>query len=180
MSMQSQNGLECVSCMFFLFAFVMFIGGVITMIMSEGYMWIPATIFFVIALVFAVLGAKRRSMGGVSTKIIGIAQGHAKVTMDELAKLSGASPEKVSDVLYGAIASGKLRGTIEQSTFIRSEGGVAGVKTVEREVMVTRKVPERCFKCGADINPKEVEWVGPDSVRCPHCGAALAVKTERI
>jgi len=25
-----------------------------------------------------------------------------------------------------------------------------------------------------------VEWVGPDSVRCPHCGAALAVKTERI
>ena len=180
MSMQSQDGFDFVACILFLFAFVMFVGGVITMIMSEGYMWIPAVAIFVIALVFAALGARRRSVGGVNARIVGIAQGHAKVTMDEIAKLSGASPEKVRDVLYAAIASGKLRGTIEQSTFFRSEGATGGTKTVEREVMVARKVPERCFKCGADISPKDAEWVGPDSVRCPHCGAVLAVKTERI
>ena len=46
--------------------------------------------------------------------------------------------------------------------------------------MVTRKVPEKCFSCGAAIDPKEVEWVGPDSVKCNHCGSVLAVKTERL
>ena len=147
-------------------------------LVDEAEVWTP--IAFVFTGVFAVAGVVRRRAIGLSTKIVGIAQGHAKVTMQELASLSGASPERVTSVLYAAIASGKIRGTIEHSTFIRSEGAVAGAKTVEREVMVARKVPERCFKCGADMNPKEVEWVGPDSVRCPHCGATLAVKTERI
>lgn len=56
-----------------------------------------------------------------------------------------------------------------------------GSKTViEREVLLTRRIPPTCHKCGADVNPEEVDWVGPDTVRCPHCGASLVVKTERL
>ncbi|RDE13643.1 MAG: hypothetical protein C4K47_05880 [Candidatus Thorarchaeota archaeon] len=112
-------------------------------------------------------------------KIIGIARGYDRVTLDEMSRMSSRPASLVNDVLYAAIASGDLAGTIQGNTFMRAaptKGGVA----VEREVMVTRKAPEKCYKCGASINPKEMEWVGPDSVRCPHCGATLAVKTERI
>ncbi len=53
-------------------------------------------------------------------------------------------------------------------------------EVVEREVLLTRRIPTSCHKCGADVNPEEVDWIGPDTVRCAHCGASLAVKTERL
>ncbi|MGY5862747.1 MAG: hypothetical protein RTU09_10300 [Candidatus Thorarchaeota archaeon] len=51
---------------------------------------------------------------------------------------------------------------------------------VEREVLLTRRIPPKCHKCGADVNPEEVDWIGPDTVRCAHCGASLVVTTERL
>ncbi len=53
-------------------------------------------------------------------------------------------------------------------------------EVIEREVLLTRRIPPRCHKCGADVNPEEVNWIGPDTVRCQHCGASLGVKTERL
>ena len=53
-------------------------------------------------------------------------------------------------------------------------------EVVEREVLLTRRIPPKCHKCGADVNPEEVDWIGPDTVRCPHCGASLVVRTERL
>lgn len=53
-------------------------------------------------------------------------------------------------------------------------------EVVEREVLLTRRIPPTCHKCGADVNPEEVDWIGPDTVRCLHCGASLVVKTERL
>ena len=53
-------------------------------------------------------------------------------------------------------------------------------EVVEREVLLTRRIPPKCHKCGADVNPEEVDWIGPDTVRCAHCGASLVVTTERV
>lgn len=53
-------------------------------------------------------------------------------------------------------------------------------KVIEREKLLVRRIPPQCFKCGADINPEEVDWIGPDTVRCPHCGASLVVQFERV
>jgi len=53
-------------------------------------------------------------------------------------------------------------------------------EVVEREVLLARRIPSTCHKCGADVNPEEVDWIGPDTVRCAHCGASLVVKTERL
>lgn len=53
-------------------------------------------------------------------------------------------------------------------------------EVVEREVLLTRRIPPKCHKCGADVNPEEIDWIGPDTVRCTHCGASLVVKTERL
>ncbi len=53
-------------------------------------------------------------------------------------------------------------------------------EVVEREVLLTRRIPPKCHKCGADVNPEEVDWIGPDTVRCTHCGASLVVTTERL
>ncbi len=53
-------------------------------------------------------------------------------------------------------------------------------EVIEREVLLTRRIPPTCHKCGADVNPEEVDWIGPNTVRCPHCGASLVVKIERL
>ncbi len=51
-------------------------------------------------------------------------------------------------------------------------------RVIEREEPVVRRIPPQCFRCGADINPEEVDWIGPDTVRCPHCRASLVVEFE--
>ncbi len=178
--MSSEDCQDCTFCMFTLLAFIMLAGGITTMIMSEGQMWIVAIIIFAIAGIFAYMASKRRTQLSTTGRVVGIARGHEQISVQELAELAGVNTPKASDALYGAIASGKINGTIRSGVFYRSESSTGGVRTIEREVMVTRKVPENCFKCGAPVDPKEVEWVGPDSVRCTHCGAIMSVKTERL
>ncbi len=112
--------------------------------------------------------------------VIGIAKSRESVTIDDISNQTGLSYSETSQILHEAIANGQLSGTVKENTFIRTEMAAPGTKTIEREVMVTRKVPEACFKCGAPLNPQEVEWTGPDSIRCPHCGATLSVTTERV
>jgi hypothetical protein len=173
---------DCTFCVFMLLGLVLLIGGIITMIMSEGQMWIAAIAIFAISLIFFFMGNKRRTSLTATTKVIGIARGHSRISMEELSNLSRVPLDNARDIIYSGIASGTLRGTLEGNIFTRSESptSTGGVRTIEREVMVTRKVPEKCYSCGASIDPKEVEWVGPDSVKCTHCGAVLAVKTERL
>ncbi|MBE0527242.1 hypothetical protein E4H12_04235 [Candidatus Thorarchaeota archaeon] len=113
------------------------------------------------------------------SSVIGVVRSHKKITVTEIAAKAGVSEVKARKIIYEAIAKGKLNGTIEGDAFIRAEVSASST-TIEREVMVARKVPETCFKCNAALNPQEIEWVGPDSVRCSHCGATLAVTTERI
>jgi len=114
-------------------------------------------------------------------KVVGIVKAHERITVDEVSKKTHFPGEKVQDIIYSAIREGELQGTLEKGGFIRKTGMPAAPSTVvEREVMITRRVPETCFKCGASIKPDEVSWLGPDNVECPHCGASLKVTTERV
>lgn len=179
--MLPSNSRECGTCLcvlpFFLLGIAGIVAGTLFYMLHGGYT-IGLTIY-AISFVLIIIGWQRWSQELTKTKIIGIARGHSSITMEELSRLTGKPVDKVRDIVYNAISSGNLSGTIEGMTFVR-ETAAPGTKTVEREVMVTRKVPETCFKCGASINPQEVEWTGPDTVRCSHCGATLSVRTERL
>ncbi len=113
-------------------------------------------------------------------KVVSAASSHKQITLDDISRYSGVKLPQVRPLVYRAIAEGRLQGTVNENTFVRSEKPVGEKVTVEREVMVTRKPPASCYKCGASINPKEVEWVGPDQVRCPHCGSTMDVRIERV
>ncbi len=117
-------------------------------------------------------------------RAIRIARKHERITVDEIAKASGVQSDKVLQILNESIAQKTLYGAVEEDTFIRGEepepSDIGVERIIEREVILTRRIPPICHKCGADVNPEEVDWVGPDTVRCPHCGASLVVTAERL
>jgi len=113
-------------------------------------------------------------------RIIGVAISHEKITIDDISRQSGVKLPNVRPLLFEAISEGRIEGTVKENTFVRERAKPGETVRIEREVMITRKAPDACFKCGASLNPQEVEWVGPDQVRCPHCGATMAVETERV
>ena len=117
-------------------------------------------------------------------RAIRIARKHERITVDEIAKTSGVQSDKVRQILNESIAQKTLYGAVEEDTFIRGEepepSDIGVERIIEREVLLTRRIPPICHKCGADVNPEEVDWVGPDTVRCAHCGASLVVTTERL
>lgn len=93
----------------------------------------------------------------VTSKVVGVARAHERITIDELARLSGLPVDEVSSVLYDAIGTGKLSGRMEGSTFIRSAGVTAGAG--EAKVLVicrfcgakTEQGKSKCDNCGADL-----------------------------
>ena len=113
-------------------------------------------------------------------KVVAVAGSHKQITIDDISRQSGVKLPKTRSLVYDAIRREELSGMVKENTFLRTEQRLGETVTIEKEVMVSRKVPENCFKCGASLNPQEVEWVGPDQVRCPHCGATMAVSTERL
>lgn len=132
------------------------------------------------AIVFAIGNkAVRRA-----NRVVRVAKNHERITVDEIAKVSGVQSDKVRQILNESIAQEALYGAVEEDTFIRGEepepSGIGVERIIEREVLLTRRIPPICHKCGADVNPEEVDWVGPDTVRCPHCGASLVVTTKRL
>jgi predicted RNA-binding Zn-ribbon protein involved in translation (DUF1610 family) len=113
-------------------------------------------------------------------KVVAVAGSHKQITIDDISRQSGVKLLKTQFLVYDAIRREELAGTVKENTFVRAEHRLGEKVTIEKEGMVSQKIPENCFKCGASMNPQEVEWVGPDQVRCPHCGATMAVSTERL
>ncbi len=113
-------------------------------------------------------------------RIIGVASSYEKITIDDISRQSGVKLPNVRPLLFEAISERRIEGTVKENMFVREKAKPGETVRIEREVMITRKTPDACFKCGASLNPQEVEWVGPDQVRCPHCGATMAVETERL
>ena len=123
------------------------------------------------------------------SSIVSLAKSYDERTLEELSKESGHTIETVRRMVIDAISAGELKGSIRGESFVRATGTtitVAAAPTtvekpvetaVEREAVGTRRVPDACFKCGVNIKPDEVSWLGPDSVECPHCGATMKVTT---
>lgn len=115
---------------------------------------------------------------GRMKRILGVASSYEKIAIAEVSELLRDEISKVKPLLFETIAEGCVHGMVKENTFIRKDTKAEVI--IEREVMVTRKAPEKCYKCAASLNPQEVEWVGPDQFRCAHYGAVMAVETERI
>jgi predicted RNA-binding Zn-ribbon protein involved in translation (DUF1610 family) len=113
-------------------------------------------------------------------KIVGVASSYEKITIDDISRQSGVKLPSVRPLIFEAISEGRIEGTVKENMFVRERAKPGETVRIEREVMITRKAPDACIKCGASLNPKEVEWVGPDQVRCPHCGTTMAVETGRV
>jgi predicted RNA-binding Zn-ribbon protein involved in translation (DUF1610 family) len=147
---------------------------------SEMMPVIPLTVggFLFLVGAFMLVGTLRKD--SMMKKIVGVASSYEKITIDDICRQSGVKLPKVRPLLFEAISEGRIQGTVKENMFVRERTRPGETVKIEREVMVTRKAPDTCFKCGASLNPQEVEWVGPDQVRCPHCGATMAVETERV
>jgi hypothetical protein len=145
---------------------------------------LPPALPLAIGIVFGLGGfymsIKTSRQGSQMSKVVAVASAHDRIGMDDISRESGVNPNKVKALVYEAIAAGMLRGSVKEQTFIRGEYVPSQKTTVEREVLVSRKIPDRCPKCGASMSPKDVEWLGPDQVKCSHCGATVSVSTERI
>jgi DNA-directed RNA polymerase subunit RPC12/RpoP len=68
---------------------------------------------------------------------------------------------------------------------VRSRGGLHAAGLIApRETRAVEKTyvygpPSFCSTCGADLNPQNVDWAGPLTVKCPYCGASHdAIKRE--
>ncbi len=119
-------------------------------------------------------------------RVVAVARAHEEILIDDLAKLAGIKPDMARGFIFDAIGYGDLKGNVRGNTFIRSEE-TSGFKfklpfsrTVEKEVFVTRRLPDRCYNCGAPLSPQDVEWIGPDQAKCSHCGSTMGLKTERL
>jgi len=113
-------------------------------------------------------------------KVIGVTSSFERISIDDISRQSGVKLPKVRPLLFEAISKGKIDGTVRENMFIREKRKAGETVTIEREVMVTRKAPNTCIKCGASLNPQSVEWVGPDQIRCSHCGTTMSIETERM
>lgn len=150
---------------------------------AELSLWVCRSGILAILVGVIALAVGSRAVGRVN-RVIQVAKNHDEITVDEIAKVSGVKSDKVRQILNEAIAQETLHGAVEGDTFIRGEepepSDIGVERIIEREVLLTRRIPPICHKCGADVNPEEVDWVGPDTVRCAHCGASLVVTTERL
>ena len=166
MSSTNQSS-ECMIGIFTILGIFTLVGGIITIIMSDGEQVALEAAFFVASPVFFVLAFvafRRRRAVSIETKVVGIARGHARVTMEELSQLAKLPVDKVRNALYSAIASGMIQGTIEGNTFVRSAPAAAmsGTSTREREVV---KVLVVCPFCGAKTEQ--------GLAKCQNCQADL-------
>lgn len=49
-----------------------------------------------------------------------------------------------------------------------------------REKTFIYEPPRFCKDCGASLNPEEVQWVGPLTVKCPYCGATHHTEKREV
>ncbi|MCK4483634.1 MAG: hypothetical protein KAU89_02330 [Candidatus Thorarchaeota archaeon] len=116
---------------------------------------------------------KDQTRAKLHTEILRSAVLQDSVSISEMSEKTGLPYSEVRNLIADALLEQKLIGTMDEDVFRRSESPVS-------EVLLTRNIPSQCFKCGADVNPEEVDWIGPDKVRCSHCGASLVVEVERV
>ena len=56
--------------------------------------------------------------------------------------------------------------------------GMFGVQrtTTTSEKSYVLEPPRFCKDCGANLDPEDIQWVGPLTIKCPYCGADYTLK----
>ncbi|RDE15250.1 MAG: hypothetical protein C4K48_04185 [Candidatus Thorarchaeota archaeon] len=54
------------------------------------------------------------------------------------------------------------------------------VGNVAKEKSYVHEPPRFCKDCGATLTAREVEWVGPLTVKCPYCGATHPTEKREV
>ena len=52
--------------------------------------------------------------------------------------------------------------------------------TTTQEKSYVIEPPQYCKECGASLDPEEVQWVGPLTVKCPYCGATYPAEKREV
>ena len=152
-----KSAFNCFTCIGILF----FLGGgfLIAAGLMGGWGLITSVIGAVVLFIGLILIFLQFKIAGRWNKVVGVIKSHESITIQEAGGKSRVSPDKVRDIVYQAIASGELSGTMEGDTFSRTKTGVAITTTETAKVLVvcpfcgakTEQGLTNCQKCGADI-----------------------------
>ncbi|MFW9918545.1 MAG: hypothetical protein ACFFED_03030 [Candidatus Thorarchaeota archaeon] len=115
-----------------------------------------------VGIVVAIVGLSLVYSGFASAKnwnrVVAIAKSQNQITLKEISVKSGIPIDKVSGIVYDAIGSGELSGTIQGDTFNNSRPA-AMTHATEAKVLVicpycgakTEQGLAKCQKCGASL-----------------------------
>lgn len=113
-----------------------------------------AVAFFGLYMIYAIyINANRWN------RVVSIAKSQNRITLKEVSTKAGIPTEKISDIIYDAIGSGDLNGTLEGEVFSKSKPSASIPTSGDAKVLVicpycgakTEQGFSKCQKCGADI-----------------------------
>ncbi len=91
-------------------------------------------------------------------RVVSIAKSQNQISLTELGIKSGIPASKVSSIIYDAIGSGELSGTIEGETFTKSAPSVGTMSGAAKVLVIcpycgakTEQGLPKCQKCGASL-----------------------------
>lgn len=149
-----KSAFNCFTCL----GFLLFLGGgfLVAAGLMGGWGVITSGIGAVVLFIGLILVFLQFKIAGRWNKIVGIIKAHDRITVQEAAGKSGVSPDSVRNIIYDAIGTGDLAGTLEGDTFSRVSGAV--VTEVAKVLVVcpfcgakTEQGLAKCQKCGADL-----------------------------
>lgn len=152
-----RNWLNLVSCL----GCLLFLGGgfLVAAGLFGGWSIYVATIGAVVLFVGLALFFSQVKAVEKWNKVVGIAKSQESMAISELSAKSGVPLNKVNNILYEAIASGDLSGTIREDRFVRERPDKSTGAPAPAKVLVV------CPYCGA----KNEQGVP----KCHACGASL-------
>jgi hypothetical protein len=113
----------------------------------------------VMALIGAICMYFQFSRVGTWNSLVRYAKAQGEITFEEAGEKVGVSPKKAKDIIYDAVQSGDLTGTISGDTFTRGQPAVIERISEQTKVLVV------CPYCGA----KNEQGV----TRCHGCDGAI-------
>ena len=141
--------------------FLLFIGGgfLVTAGLMGGWGLITLGIGVVVLFFGLILIFLQFKIAGRWNKVVDVFNSHEIITIHDASDMSGVTSEGVRNIIYEAIASGDLSGTLDGDTFSRVKGTVSTTTTETVKVLVvcpfcgakTEQGLAKCQKCGADL-----------------------------
>jgi hypothetical protein len=129
---------------------------------------IGSAVFFSFTLILLVISRRQLRTGRKWSKVVAVARSHEEISLEDMSKQSGVAIDEVDDLVYDAISSKHLKGTVKDGRFVRStptQTVAATPSTPTQEKIVTEKVFVICPFCGAKTEQ--------GLAKCQKCNADL-------